>query len=175
MTPLLLPLLVVTATWAAEMVVMGSCDDIVGDWFCGVGVSHCCEWMGELGACSSSWFLVLLCHEWYHIPRTTRWPLCGQKRDQSFGGPLSVPWRVYQLFLPPAITAGSFIGGSFVLFWELSFIWGEIRTPAQETASHVAQVALRNHSKEVRGKLGYMSSCNKGKVVGTKDHWQFLF
>ena len=50
--------------------------------------------------------------------------------------------------------------------WELSFIGGEIWTLGWDTAS---QVALRNHSEEVRGELGYLSFCNKGKVVGTKS------
>lgn len=47
-----------------------------------------------------------------------------------------------------------------------SFIWGEIRTEAQEMAS---QGTPRNGSQEARGELGYRSFCNKGKVVGTKD------
>ena len=30
------------------------------------------------------------------------------------------------------------------------------------------QVALKNHSEEVRGELGYVRVCNKGQVVETK-------
>ena len=51
--------------------------------------------------------------------------------------------------------------------WELSFIWGEIRTQVWETTS---QVALRNCSKEARGEARiYEFLQKKRKVVGTKD------
>ena len=51
----------------------------------------------------------------------------------------------------------------------LSFIWGRIRTYAQEIA---AQVALRNRSKEVRGNARtYRSFSNKGQIAGKKEVW----
>ena len=46
---------------------------------------------------------------------------------------------------------------------ELSFIWGKMRTVAQETAF---QATLRNCSEEARGGARiYRSFCDKGKVV----------
>ena len=45
---------------------------------------------------------------------------------------------------------------------ELSFIWGNVRTIAQETAS---QIALRSYSKEVREKVSIYVILVKGDMV----------
>ena len=56
----------------------------------------------------------------------------------------------------------------FFFFCELSFIWGNMRTVAQETAS---QIALRNCSKEVGGKVCIYVILVKGEYMQSSTYF----
>ena len=113
-TFLLLPLLVLTAIWAVQIVLIRLHDEIgwVG-FHCVVGrvLGFVRNRWGELRHGSCRWFLGLLCNEEHQLPWVC-WPSDGWKSDQSVSRWCDVPWKVCQLFLAPAMTASSFTGSS---------------------------------------------------------------
>lgn len=110
---LLFPGLVLTAVWAAEIVLISSHSYIGWLWFalgCGAAVGR----YGEQRGAWDNAFQVMLGPILQGVtldPSMFR-PSCGRKRDQSIGGKKPRAVTACQLSLSPAITASSFVGSS---------------------------------------------------------------